>query len=158
MDWLKSVRENTQKPLIPPVPPEGVECKKALNTLIPPVTPCDSLLFQKERNILEGEKKYTQMEEKVQTSGGHRGNPMFYRGNDELSLRGDRGNQGKTHVLEVEPAERPLRQPHLTADGTLVIPFDSDPKYHWWKGGQSVKTTLAEVRSRIEVGSDGKPQ
>ena len=39
-------------------------------------------------------------------------------------------------------------RPFLTAAGDLVIPFDSDPKYHWWKGGQSVKQTLAEVRAR----------
>jgi len=46
---------------------------------------------------------------------------------------------------------RGLRQPYLTAGGDLVIPFDSDPKYHWWKGGQSVKQTLAEVRTRLEA-------
>jgi len=36
-----------------------------------------------------------------------------------------------------------------TPGGTLSIPFDSDPKYHWWNGGQSVKETLAEVQARI---------
>jgi hypothetical protein len=42
--------------------------------------------------------------------------------------------------------------PYLTADGTLVIPFDSPERYHWWKPDgerQSVATTLAEVRSRM---------
>jgi len=39
-----------------------------------------------------------------------------------------------------------IRLPFLTAGGTLSIPFDSDPKYHWWKlGGQSVEQTRAEV-------------
>ena len=39
-----------------------------------------------------------------------------------------------------------MRLPFLTAGGTLSIPFDSDPKYHWWKvGGQSVEQTRAEV-------------
>jgi hypothetical protein len=42
------------------------------------------------------------------------------------------------------------RQPYLTVGGDLVIPFDSDPKYHWWKGGQSVRRTLAEVRAKLE--------
>jgi len=42
---------------------------------------------------------------------------------------------------------RPLRQPYLTPGGDLVIPFDSDPKYHWWKGGQSVKATIAELKA-----------
>ncbi len=39
--------------------------------------------------------------------------------------------------------------PYLTADGTLVIPFDSPERYHWWKPDgerQSVATTLQEVR------------
>ena len=42
--------------------------------------------------------------------------------------------------------------PYLTAGGTLVIPFDSPERYHWWKPEgerQSVATTLAEVRSRM---------
>jgi len=24
-------------------------------------------------------------------------------------------------------------KPYLTQSGNLVIPFDSDPRYHWWK-------------------------
>lgn len=34
---------------------------------------------------------------------------------------------------------KPLRVPYLTPSGTLVIPFDSDPKYHWWKSKSSQK-------------------
>ena len=41
------------------------------------------------------------------------------------------------------------RQPFLTADGTLSIPFDSPERYHWWRGGQSVAETLAEVRAGL---------
>jgi hypothetical protein len=41
----------------------------------------------------------------------------------------------------------PRRQPHFTAGGVLVIPFDSDPKYHWWRGGQSVADSIAELRN-----------
>jgi hypothetical protein len=44
------------------------------------------------------------------------------------------------------PAERP-RKPFFTAGGDLSIPFDSDPRYHWWKGGQSVKATTAELKA-----------
>lgn len=47
-------------------------------------------------------------------------------------------------VPQVEqPPQEPM--PHLLADGTLVIPFDSPERYHWWKGGQSVAQTRAEV-------------
>jgi hypothetical protein len=44
--------------------------------------------------------------------------------------------------------EPPVRLPFFTADGTLSIPFDSPGRYHWWRGGQSVKETIAELRAR----------
>jgi hypothetical protein len=40
--------------------------------------------------------------------------------------------------------------PFLTVGGTLSIPFDSPERYHWWRGGQSVAATLAEVRANQE--------
>ena len=42
------------------------------------------------------------------------------------------------------------RLPFLTAGGTLVIPFESPERYHWWRGGQSVAETLAEVKERMK--------
>ena len=30
-------------------------------------------------------------------------------------------------------------------DNELIIPHDSDPKYHYWKGGQPIITTLGEL-------------
>ena len=48
-------------------------------------------------------------------------------------------------VRETAATGKSLRLPYLTPGGDLVIPFDSDPKYHWWKGGQSVEQTRAEV-------------
>ncbi len=43
-------------------------------------------------------------------------------------------------------------RPHLTSAGELIIPFNSDPRYHWWKpGGQSVAQTLAELNAPPEV-------
>jgi hypothetical protein len=44
--------------------------------------------------------------------------------------------------------------PYLTPGGTLVIPFDSPERYHWWKGGQSVSETLAEVKRRMNYGDN----
>jgi hypothetical protein len=35
--------------------------------------------------------------------------------------------------------------PFFTADGTLVIPFTSPCRYHWWNGGQSISQTRAEL-------------
>jgi hypothetical protein len=45
--------------------------------------------------------------------------------------------------------------PHLTEAGDLVIPFDSPERYHWWKRGQSVKETLAELRERAKEVENG---
>jgi hypothetical protein len=43
-------------------------------------------------------------------------------------------------------------KPFIAPDGELVIPFDSDPKYHWWRPcGQSVFETLRELKASDEV-------
>ena len=46
-----------------------------------------------------------------------------------------------------------LRQkmPYINEQGVLVIPFDSDPKYHWWADGQSIMETLRELKAPLEV-------
>ena len=36
-------------------------------------------------------------------------------------------------------------EPYVTSFGVLVIPFNSDKKYHYWKGGQFVCNTLKEI-------------
>ncbi|MEI7732839.1 MAG: hypothetical protein WCO56_24925 [Verrucomicrobiota bacterium] len=43
------------------------------------------------------------------------------------------------------PEAKAGRLPYLTPDGTLVIPFDCPERYHWWKSGQSVVETIAEL-------------
>lgn len=40
----------------------------------------------------------------------------------------------------------PLKMPYFESDGDLVIPFDSDQKYHWWAGGQSISETIKELK------------
>ena len=37
--------------------------------------------------------------------------------------------------------------PYFNQYGDLVIPFGSDPKYHYWNGGQSIKDTLKMLGS-----------
>lgn len=44
-----------------------------------------------------------------------------------------------------------MTNPYLDERGTLIIPTDSNPKYHYWKGGQSVVTTLKELGAPLEV-------
>jgi hypothetical protein len=52
-------------------------------------------------------------------------------------------------VRSVRTEER--RLPRLLSDGTLAIPFNSPERYHWWKGGQSVRLTRAELVERKEL-------
>ena len=54
-------------------------------------------------------------------------------------------------ALVLPPVVAGERLPFLTAGGTLSIPFDSPERYHWWRGGQSVAETLAEVRAALAI-------
>jgi hypothetical protein len=72
-------------------------------------------------------------------------------GNHVYTLRESReGVRGVRQVEGVEQtpetAEKQGRLPHFTPGGTLVIPFDSPERYHWWRGGQSVALTIAELK------------
>ena len=66
----------------------------------------------------------------------------------------EHGQQLETGVPSVP---KKLSLPRLLSDGTLVIPFNSPERYHWWKRGQSVKETLAEVRERMKEEENGTP-
>lgn len=51
----------------------------------------------------------------------------------------------KPEVLEFLKAQRPL--PYFDLDGSLVIPFMADPRFHYWNGGQSIEDTGQEVKA-----------
>jgi hypothetical protein len=53
-------------------------------------------------------------------------------------------------VVAKPPSSAGEHLPFLTAGGDLSIPFDSPERYHWWRGGQSVAATLAEVKERMK--------
>ena len=42
----------------------------------------------------------------------------------------------------------PLKIPYFDKCGDIVIPFDCDPKYHWWNGGQSISKTINELKRK----------
>ena len=42
-------------------------------------------------------------------------------------------------------------KPYIKENGELIIPFDCEPKYRWWAGGQSVRATLLELNAQQEV-------
>lgn len=157
LDWLKSVREGSQKSPIPPVPPEAAPGEKCEKPEVPPVAPCSSLYLNRRTEdctssgLVAVQPEIWWGEERDATSGCDRGKPGVYREMGDSGHRGDGGNQGKSCISDGAALPGRRREPFLTPGGDLSIPFDSDPKYHWWNGGQSVKQTLAEVRAKLET-------
>ncbi|PIR01277.1 MAG: hypothetical protein COV66_02345 [Nitrospinae bacterium CG11_big_fil_rev_8_21_14_0_20_45_15] len=39
-------------------------------------------------------------------------------------------------------------EPYFRENGSLVIPSNSNPRYHWWNGGMLIEETIAELKSR----------
>ena len=65
-----------------------------------------------------------------------------------------RSSRTATDLPESEPGVPSVpteKLPYLLPDGTLVIPFNSPERYHWWKGGQSIRRTVAELKERKEL-------
>lgn len=54
-------------------------------------------------------------------------------------------------LRELPAPVAPLSSPHINARGEIIIPFECDPKYHWWAGGQSIRETLRELHASAEV-------
>ena len=75
-------------------------------------------------------------------------NPYAYRKN---SLHVCKDIESGVPSVPTPCIEQPLRLPFLTAGGDLSIPFDSPERYHWWRGGQSVEQTRAEVLALMAV-------
>lgn len=53
--------------------------------------------------------------------------------------------QRKAEVLAL------LSRPYINDRGELIIPFSSDPRFHWWAGGQSIAETLQELNAPPDV-------
>ena len=51
-----------------------------------------------------------------------------------------------TKLIEIGKI-RPFHRPYVERCGTIVIPFDSEPKYQWWNGGQRLSETLVELNA-----------
>lgn len=43
------------------------------------------------------------------------------------------------------------KQPYINARDDLIIPLDSDAKYHYWAAGQSLNVTLTELKASREI-------
>jgi Toprim-like len=60
----------------------------------------------------------------------------------------------KAELIEIlTPKPQQHTVPYLTADDEVRIPFSSDPRYHWWNGGQSIYATLAELSAPLATWS-----
>lgn len=53
----------------------------------------------------------------------------------------------KAEILEIVRGCKPT----LRDDFTVHIPFCSEPKYQWWRSGQSLYATLAELAAPLET-------
>jgi hypothetical protein len=45
----------------------------------------------------------------------------------------------------------PKDSPYIDPTGTMIIPFNADPKYHYWNGGQSLIETLMELNITKDI-------
>mgnify|MGYP001564519330 CR=1 FL=1 len=54
-------------------------------------------------------------------------------------------NLGERMAIMGENCEPEQTEPFVTDFGVLVIPWNSDKKYHYWNSGQSVCDTLKEL-------------
>ena len=68
-------------------------------------------------------------------------------GKPELSTKSE-GTLPPEHTPEVLVL---TSRPYINDRGELIIPVNSDPRYHWWAGGQSIAKTLAELDAPPEV-------
>ena len=42
-------------------------------------------------------------------------------------------------------------KPYIDKNGTIVIPFSIDQKYHYWNGGQDLSVTLQELNAPEDI-------
>ena len=41
--------------------------------------------------------------------------------------------------------------PYIDDTGAIVIPFDADPRYHYWNGGQPLAKTMLELNATEDI-------
>ena len=69
---------------------------------------------------------------------------------ERLGLWMDKAPTPKSEAVCVDaPATR--REPFLTLSGDLIIPMESDSRYHWWRNGQSILQTLMELGANEDI-------
>jgi hypothetical protein len=100
--------------------------------------------------VLQGNRKGNPVEteiKKVETLARENGNSGKLIELGKLKPLPDLDNETLNERMAImgENCEPEQVEPFVTDFGVLVIPFNSDKKYHYWKGGQSVCDTLKEL-------------
>lgn len=55
-------------------------------------------------------------------------------------------------AIQPEQQTEMVAEPYIDAKGRLRIPFNADPRFHWWKQcGQSLLDTLRELKAPEDV-------
>ena len=149
LEWLKRRRDLAAEAEISALEPSQTSVDPRAGLVSPreipdksPRIPEDSYLNICTKNIFslakeEGGKNIMEARENIEGLGARRGGTGIVGAKEE----------SKAPLATNAPAQ--LTIPYLNSEGTLVIPFAADPKYFWWKDGQSVKATMAEVLARI---------
>ena len=57
----------------------------------------------------------------------------------------------KPDIVRILKDIQVANHPYINEQGVLVIPFESDPRFHWWAGGQTILETLHELKAPDEV-------
>lgn len=57
----------------------------------------------------------------------------------------------RNELRQHKPALLKLLLPHVNGQGDLVIPFRCDPRFHYWRDGQSILDTLREIGAPDEL-------
>jgi len=63
----------------------------------------------------------------------------------------DRLAEHKQEIVRILKNIQAANQPYINERGVLVIPCDSESRYRWWAGGQTILETLRELKASPEV-------
>lgn len=79
-----------------------------------------------------------------------------------LSVRGQKTivDSMQSEILDHKPELLAYldRRPYIDRRGDLIIPFESNPKYHYWADGQELFQTLMELKVCKEIWNRYCPQ
>lgn len=73
--------------------------------------------------------------------------------NTDITAGGRRElNEGADSISTKDDINRgPYVMPYIDNHGDVVIPFEADPRYFYWAGGQSLKATLTELNLEAKL-------